>query len=143
MNQFGAQKFSFKKLIMILMFIISVLVLDPYWIGIGRYEKILWAIYRISWFENWDLLVLIGICRYEKKLIGHTLLHKPFLIKWVKRGREGWRHLWIAPWKKSFCFLSRKNLILWTNSVKNRKKVQSSLRSLQDFLDYVPIDTYV
>ena len=66
MNQFGAQKFSFKKSFMILMFI-----------GIGSVsadmKKILSAIYRIGRFEKWDLSVLIGIGRYEKKLIGRTL----------------------------------------------------------------------
>ena len=68
MNQFGAQKFSFKKPFMILMFI---------GIGIGSVsadmKKILSAIYRIGRFEKWDLSVLIGIGRYEKKLIGRTL----------------------------------------------------------------------
>ena len=44
-----------------------------YRIGIGRYEKILSVIYRIGRFEKWDLSVLIGISRYEKKLIGRTL----------------------------------------------------------------------
>ena len=66
MNQFGAQKFSFKKPLMILMFI-----------GIGSVsadmKKILSAIYRIGRFEKWDLSVLIGIGRYEKKFIGRTL----------------------------------------------------------------------
>ena len=69
MNQFGAQKFSFKKPFMILMFI---------GIGIGSVsadmKKILSAIYRIGRFEKWDLLVLIGIGRYEKKLIDRTLI---------------------------------------------------------------------
>ena len=69
MNQFGAQKFSFKKPFMILMFI---------GIGIGSVsadmKKILSVIYRIGRFEKWDLSVLIGIGRYEKKLIGRTLL---------------------------------------------------------------------
>ena len=36
-------------------------------------KKILSAIYRIGRFEKWDLSVLIGIGRYEKKLIGRTL----------------------------------------------------------------------
>ena len=70
MNQFGAQKFSFKKPFMILMFI---------GIGIGSVsadmKKILSAIYRIGRFEKWDLSVLIGIGRYEKKLIGRTLTY--------------------------------------------------------------------
>ena len=69
MNQFGAQKFSFKKSSMILMFI---------GIGIGSVsadmKKILSAIYRIGRFEKWDLSVLIGIGRYEKKLIDRTLV---------------------------------------------------------------------
>ena len=68
MNKFGAQKFSFKKPFKILMFI---------GIGIGSVsadmKKILSAIYRIGRFEKWDLSVLIGIGRYEKKLIGRTL----------------------------------------------------------------------
>ena len=68
MNQFGAQKFSFKKPLKVLMFI---------GIGIGSVsadmKKILSAIYRIGRFEKWDLSVLIGIGRYEKKLIGRTL----------------------------------------------------------------------
>ena len=68
MNQFGAQKFSFKKPFMILMFI---------GIGIGSVsadmKKILSAIYRIGRFEKWYLSVLIGIGRYEKKLIDRTL----------------------------------------------------------------------
>ena len=46
-------------------------------IGIGSVsadmKKILSAIYRIGRFEKWDLSVLIGIGRYEKKLIGRTL----------------------------------------------------------------------
>ena len=46
-------------------------------IGIGSVsadmKKILSAIYRNGRFEKWDLLVLIGIGRYEKKLIGCTL----------------------------------------------------------------------
>ena len=48
-------------------------------IGIGSVsadmKKILSAIYRIGRFEKWDLSVLIGIGRYEKKLIGRTLLY--------------------------------------------------------------------
>ena len=48
-------------------------------IGIGSVsadmKKILSAIYRIGRFEKWDLSVLIGIGRYEKKLIGRTLTH--------------------------------------------------------------------
>ena len=47
-------------------------------IGIGSVsadmKKILSAIYRIGRFEKWDLSVLIGIGRYEKKLIGRTLI---------------------------------------------------------------------
>ena len=47
-------------------------------IGIGsvsaNMKKILLAIYRIGRFEKWDLSVLIGIGRYEKKLIGRTLV---------------------------------------------------------------------
>ena len=52
MNQFGAQKFSFKKPIMILML---------FGIGIGSVssdmKKILSVIYRIGRFEKWDLSV--------------------------------------------------------------------------------------
>ena len=36
-------------------------------------KKILSVIYRIGQFEKWDLSVLIGIGRYEKKLIDRTL----------------------------------------------------------------------
>ena len=46
-------------------------------IGIGSVsadmKKILSVIYRIGRFEKWDLSVLIGIGRNEKKLIGRTL----------------------------------------------------------------------
>ena len=69
MNQFGAQKFSFKKPFMILMFI---------GIAIGSesadMKKVLSVIYRIGRFEKGDLSVLIGIGRCEKKLIGRTLI---------------------------------------------------------------------
>ena len=42
-------------------------------IGIGQYENILLVIYRIGRFEKWDLSVLIGIGRNEKKHISRTL----------------------------------------------------------------------
>ena len=49
-------------------------------IGIGSVsadmKKILSAIYRIGRFEKWDLSVLIGIGRYEKKLIVRPLSTK-------------------------------------------------------------------
>ena len=81
MNQFGAQKFSFKKPFMILMFI---------GIGIGSVsadmKKILSVIYQIGRFEKWDLLVLIGIGRYEKKLIGRTLV---LLHRYTEFGSSG------------------------------------------------------
>ena len=80
MNQFGAQKFSFKKPLMILMFI---------GIGIGSVsadmKKILSAIYRIGRFEKWDLSVLIGIGRYEKKLIGRTLKYNSIISEFDYR----------------------------------------------------------
>ena len=50
------------------------------YIGIGiesvsaDMKKILSVIYRIGQFKKWHLSVLIGIGRYEKKLIGRTLL---------------------------------------------------------------------
>ena len=47
-------------------------------IGIGSesadMKKVLSEIYQIGRFEKGDLSVLIGIGRYEKKLIGRTLL---------------------------------------------------------------------
>ena len=47
-------------------------------IGIGSVladmKKSLSVIYRIGRFKKWHLLVLIGIGRYEKKLIGRTLI---------------------------------------------------------------------
>ena len=49
------------------------------YIGIGiesvsaDFNKILSVIYRIGRFKKWHLSVLIGIGRYEKKLIGRTL----------------------------------------------------------------------
>ena len=50
-------------------------------IGIGSVsadmKKILQAINRIDRFEKWYLSVLIGIGRYEKKLIGCTLYPPP------------------------------------------------------------------
>ena len=50
-------------------------------IGIGSesadMKKVLSVIYRIGQFEKGHLSVLIGIGRYEKKLIGRTLLRTP------------------------------------------------------------------
>ena len=50
------------------------------YIGIGiesvsaDFNKYLLVIYRIGQYKKWDLSVLIGIGRYEKKLIGRTLV---------------------------------------------------------------------
>ena len=49
-------------------------------IGIGsesaNMKKVLSVIYRIGRFDKGDLSVLIGIGRYEKKLIGRTLVER-------------------------------------------------------------------
>ena len=54
-------------------------------IGIGSVsadmKKYISVIYRIGQFRKWDLSVLIGIGRYGKKLIGHTLSH--FYGGWI------------------------------------------------------------
>ena len=48
-------------------------------IGIGSVsadmKKSISVFYRIGRFEKWNLSVHIGIGRYEKKLIGRTLIH--------------------------------------------------------------------
>ena len=48
-------------------------------IGIGSVsadlKKSISVIYRIGRFKKWNLSVYIGIGRYEKKLIGRTLVH--------------------------------------------------------------------
>ena len=96
MNQFGAQKFSFKKPLKILMFI---------GIGIGSVsadmKKILSAIYRIGRFEKWDLSVLIGIGRYEKKLIGRTLNTSCSRDQYLKEIRDRMECQLTIDYKKS------------------------------------------
>ena len=63
------------------------------YIGIGirsvsaDMKKILSVIYRIGRFKKWNLSVLIGIGRYEKKLIGRTLLCRyVFLLTGTPKG---------------------------------------------------------
>ena len=52
-------------------------------IGIGSVsadmKKRISVIYRIGQFRKWNLLVYIGIGRYEKNLIGRTLMFKHLL----------------------------------------------------------------
>ena len=88
-------------------------------IGIGSVsadmKKILSVIYRIGRFKKWNLSVLIGIGRYEKKLIGRTLRgsrlpgkqiageadHRGSRLQGSRSPGRGWgaNAGWIARWR--------------------------------------------